>query len=92
MYRIYWESRGKLVSVRLNNLEWAREVAKNHDGRVEREYTVEDAEREIEEAIKNGDGGIYSFIQDLKRGGDITKEEAFNLMCKYVNGIPTYYQ
>ena len=57
MYRIYWESRGKLVSVRLNNLEWAREVAKNHDGRVEREYTVEDAEREI---IREK---VYNYIQ-----------------------------
>lgn len=84
MYRIYWENpKGELVSVRVNNLEWAREVARNHEGRVESEYTVEDAEREIKEAIKNGDGGIYSFIQDLKRGGDITKEEAFDLMCKY---------
>lgn len=28
-------------------------------------YTVKDAEREIKEAIKNGEGGIYSFINDV---------------------------
>lgn len=39
-------------------------------------YTVKDAEREIEEAIRNGEGGIYSFINDLRRSGDITKEES----------------
>lgn len=39
-------------------------------------YTVKDVEREIEEAIRNGEGGIYSFINDLRRSGDITKEES----------------
>lgn len=54
-------------------------------------YTVKDAEREIEEAIRNGEGGIYSFINDLRRSGDITAEEKLYLMRKYLNnGIPTF--
>lgn len=54
-------------------------------------YTVKDAEREIEEAIRNGEGGIYSFINDLRRFGDITAEEKQYLMRKYLtNGIPTF--
>ena len=54
-----------------------------------RTYTIQDAEREIQEAIQNGEGGIYSFINDLRRSGDITKEEAFELMCKYVKSLST---
>lgn len=53
------------------------------------QYTVRDAEREIQEAIANGEGGVYSFINDLRRSHDITKEEAFYLMNKYVDGVPT---
>ena len=53
-------------------------------------YTVRDAEREILEAIANGEGGVYSFINDLRRSKDITKEEALYLMEKYVDGIPTF--
>lgn len=57
---------------------------------VKRTYTMEDAEREIKQAIALGEGGIYSFINDLMRGGDITDDEAFFLTCKYVNGVPTF--
>lgn len=58
---------------------------------IKHEYTVKDAEREIEEAIRNGEGGIYSFINDLRRSGDITAEEKQYLMRKYLtNGIPTF--
>lgn len=58
---------------------------------IKHEYSVKDAEREIEEAIRTGEGGIYSFINDLRRSGDITAEEKLYLMCKYLNkGIPTF--
>ena len=45
-----------------------------------KKYTVKDAEEEIEEALKDGEGGIYSFINDEWRSHKLTYEEALYLV------------
>lgn len=44
-------------------------------------YTINDARREIKECFEEGYGFDYVriFINDLRRGGDITKEESKQL-------------
>ena len=45
-------------------------------------YTIEDARREIRESISEGYGFsyIWIFLNDLRRGGDITADEQRTLL------------
>lgn len=51
-------------------------------------YTVEDARREVREAIAEGYGFDYIriFLNDLARGKDITWDENKQIMAELVNG------
>ena len=48
-----------------------------------KKYTVKDAQMEIEEALKNGEGDIYSLINDLLRVHDFTYEEKVYLVLSF---------
>lgn len=51
-------------------------------------YTAQDARREVRECIDEGYGFDYIriFLNDLKRGGDITKEEWNEIFQELIDG------
>lgn len=51
-------------------------------------YTAQDARREVRECIEEGYGFdfIRIFLNDLKRGGDITKEEWNEIFQELIDG------
>ena len=51
-------------------------------------YTAQDARREVRECIEEGYGFDYIriFLHDLKRGGDITRDEWNEIFFELVDG------
>lgn len=51
-------------------------------------YTADDARREVKECLQEGYGFDYIriFLNDLKRGGDITKDEWNQIFFELVDG------
>ena len=51
-------------------------------------YTAEDARREVRECVAGGYGFDYIriFLNDLARGGDISREDARGIMRDLIDG------
>ena len=51
-------------------------------------YTVQDARREVREAVEEGYGIDYVriFLADLARGGDITRDDCREIMRELMDG------
>lgn len=48
-------------------------------------YTVKDAKREMQEALKNSNDVSHSFIMNIWKSKDITREEALELEREYLS-------
>lgn len=62
-----------------------------------KQYTADDARREVQEMLDEGYGmgAVNGFLNELRRGGDITRQEARDIWRELVvsdldASVPTY--
>lgn len=62
-----------------------------------KQYTADDARREVQEMLDEGYGvgAVNSFLNELRRGGDLTRQEARDVWRELVvsdldASVPTY--